>query len=114
MRSLGEYFPDDLGLLDACEPLIKALEPERQPAVVDAEAVQDSRIQIIDTDRVRDHVVTEIIGFAMDMPLFHPAAGKPNAKVTRVVITSIVVFGERSLRIDGSPELTPTDDKRLF
>lgn len=38
-RSLGEYFPDDPGLLDACEPLIKALEPERQPAVVDAEAV---------------------------------------------------------------------------
>lgn len=38
-RSLGEYFPDDPGLLDACESLIKALEPERQPAVVDAEAV---------------------------------------------------------------------------
>src|SRR4051794_17568534 len=42
----GEDRPDGVALLDAGEPHVESLLPERQPAVVDAQAVQDRRVQV--------------------------------------------------------------------
>ena len=35
------------------QPEVAALEPVRQPRVIDAEQVQDRRLQVVDGDRVR-------------------------------------------------------------
>ena len=42
-----------------------ALELVRQPRVIDAEAVQDRRVQIVDVDRILDDVVAVIVGLAV-------------------------------------------------
>ena len=42
-----------------------ALEEERQPRVVDAQAVEDRGVQVVDVDRRRDDVVAEVVGFAV-------------------------------------------------
>ena len=38
-------------LFDAGEAMIEALEAEGEPAVVDAQAVQDRGVQVVDVDR---------------------------------------------------------------
>ena len=52
--------------LHAGQPHVQPLELERQPSVVDAQAVQDRRVQVVDVDRVLDDVVAEIVGLAVD------------------------------------------------
>ena len=52
--------------LDAGQPLVEALELEREPLVVDAQAVQDRGVQVVDVDRVLDDVVAEVVGLAVD------------------------------------------------
>ena len=42
-----------------------ALEFEGQPLVVDAQAVQNGGLQIVDVDRVGDDVVAEVVGLAV-------------------------------------------------
>ena len=52
-------------LLDAGQPLVEALELEREPRVVDAQAVQDRGVQVVDVDRVLGDVVAEVVGLAV-------------------------------------------------
>ena len=49
---------------DVGQPEMAALEFECQPLVIDAEAMQHGRLQIMDVHRIADDVVAEIIGFA--------------------------------------------------
>ena len=53
-------------LFDAGEPHVEALELEGQAAVVDAQAVQDRGVEVVDVDRVLDDVVAEVVGLAVD------------------------------------------------
>ena len=53
-------------LLDAGEADVEALELEAQPPVVDAQAVEDRGVQVVDVDRVGDDVVAEVVGLAVD------------------------------------------------
>ena len=57
----------------------QALELERQPLVVDAQAVQDRGVQVVDVDRVLDDVVAEVVGLAVDDARLDAAAGHPHA-----------------------------------
>ena len=52
-------------LLDPGQPDVEALELVRQPLVVDPQAVQDRGVQVVDVDRVLDHVVAEVVGLAV-------------------------------------------------
>ena len=47
------------------QPVVAALVLERQPGVVDAQAVQDRRVQIVHVHRIRGDVVAEIVGRAV-------------------------------------------------
>ena len=53
-------------MFDAGQPLVEALELEGEPFVVDAQAVQDRGVQVVDVDRVLDDVVAEVVGLAVD------------------------------------------------
>lgn len=50
------------------EPEIPPLEPVREPPVVDAQTVQDRRLQIVDVDRILDDVVGQVVGLPNDGP----------------------------------------------
>ena len=47
------------------QAVVAALELERQPRVVDAEQVQDRRVQVVDVDAVLGDVVAEVVGLAV-------------------------------------------------
>ena len=49
--------------MNISQAMVTALILERQPLVVDSQTVQQSRVQIVDVDRVLDDVVAVIIGF---------------------------------------------------
>ena len=44
------------------QPEIPALEPVRQPQVVDAEKVQDRRVEVVDVHDVVDGLIAELVG----------------------------------------------------
>jgi N-sulfoglucosamine sulfohydrolase len=48
--------------------------------VVDAEQVQQRRVEVVHVHRVRDDVVAEVVGLAVDEPGLHAAAGHPHVK----------------------------------
>ena len=50
------------------------LELERQPLVIDSQAVQDSGLNIVDMHRVGDNVVGVVVSFSMRNSAFDPAA----------------------------------------
>ncbi len=58
-QQLFRYFTRNVG-----QPEMAALEFVGQPLVVDAQAMQDGRLQIVDVHRVGDHVVAVVVGLA--------------------------------------------------
>src|ERR1035437_1693937 len=51
---------------DVGEPEIASLELKRQLGVLNAQAVQDGGLQVVDVDRVFQNVVTEVVGLAQN------------------------------------------------
>ena len=97
LSELSQEFLYNFWVLDAGQALIQSLELDREAFVVDAKAVQNCRVDVIDVHRIRDDVVTEVVGFSVHLATFDSAASHPHAEISRMVITSVVVFGERSL-----------------
>ena len=60
---------DRMVLFDAGQSHVEPLELEAQPAVVDAQAVQDRGVQVVDVHRVVDDVVAEFVGLAVTRSL---------------------------------------------
>src|ERR1051325_10060402 len=64
-QSSCQQLVDDLPL-DVGQPKIAALKPEREFFVIEAEQVQDGRVEIVDVDAVFDGVEAEFVGLAED------------------------------------------------
>src|SRR5262249_18031675 len=99
--------------LDAGEADVEALELVRQTLVVDAEAVQDRRVQIVNVHGVVDDVVTKVVGLAVDDARLDAAAGHPDREATRVMIAAVVVARQLALAVDRAAELAAPDDERV-
>ena len=56
--------------------------------MVEAEQVQDGRVQVVDVDLVLDGVVAELVGRAVDDAALEAAAGHPHREAERVVIAA--------------------------
>src|SRR5262249_55273911 len=96
------------------QPILPALELERQLQMVDAEQMQDRRLQVVYVDAVLRHVVTKIIGFAVRQPRLHSTAGQPEREAARVMVAAVLLGGGVALA-EGSPtELAAPDDQRVF
>jgi hypothetical protein len=65
-------------------------------------------------DRIFHDVVAEVVGLAVDVAALDAGAGQPHAKIPRMVIATVVVFGRRALGIDGPPELASPNDQRAL
>ncbi len=66
------------------------LELVRQPRVVEAEQVQQRRVQIVDVDAVVRRVETEVVGRAQRDARLDAAAGQPDREGVGVMIASVV------------------------
>src|SRR6185436_9394697 len=92
-----------------CEPEMPALELECKLLVIDAQTMQNRRLQVVHVDWVRDDVIRVIIGLAKRQPSLDAATSKPHRKTSRVMIAAVVVFSQFALAIDGAPELSAPD-----
>src|SRR5687767_1568663 len=66
------------------EAEVAALESERELLVIDAEAMQERGVKIVNVDRVLDNVVTEVVRLAERNAAFDTAARHPDAETTRM------------------------------
>ena len=98
---------------DVGQAVVAALELERQPRVVDAQAVQHRRVQVVDVDRVAGDVVAEVVGLAVGHARLDAAAGQPDGEAARMMVAAVVVGGQLALAVDGAAELAAPDDQRV-
>ena len=82
--------------------------------MIDSQAVQDRRVQIVDGHRVADDVVAEIVGLADRLTAFDAAAGHPDREAARMVVAAVVVGGQFPLGVDSAAEFAAPDDQRVL
>ena len=70
------------------QAVVAALEAERQPGVIDAQLVQDRRLQVVNVNRILDHVVTDLVGLAVNEAGLDAAAGEPHRVGVDVVVAA--------------------------
>src|SRR5262252_9469849 len=87
----GENALDD-GSENVGQTEVAALEPERQFGVVDAEQVQQRRLEVVDVDRVLGDVVTEVVRLTVARPRLDAAAGDPDREATAVVVAAVLLL----------------------
>ena len=87
--------------------------PERKPFVVDAQKVQQGRLEIVHVHRVPRNIVPEFVRLAERKPFFDPAPGHPDGKTPGMVIASVIVRRKFALGVVGAPELAAPDDQRI-
>ena len=97
------------GRFHAGQALVQPLVPAGETAVVNAHAVKDRCVQLIEVHRVFRDVIAEVIGFPVGHPSLDPTAGHPHTEITGMVIASVVISRQFSLAVGGSPEL-PTEN----
>jgi len=97
--------------VDIGEAVVAALETVRELGVVQTEEVHGGGVEVVDVNGVTNDVVTEIIGFSVNVTAANSGAGHEDAEAARVVIASVVVTGERALGVDGATELAAPDDE---
>ena len=81
--------------------------------MIDAEAMQKGRIQVVHVTRFVDDVVAEVVRLAIDSAAFDAAAGHPHAEAARMMVAAVVCRGERALGIDRAAKLAAPDDERV-
>ena len=59
--------------------------------MVNAKKRQDSRVEVMDVNRIGDDVVAEIVGLAVGQPGLGPPACGPDGEAAGMVIAAVVV-----------------------
>src|SRR5262249_50321170 len=90
-----------------------AFELERQPGVIDPEAMQDGRVEIVPVYRVGGHVVAVIVRGAERDAGTDPPARHPDSEAARMVVAAVVGGSQATLAVDGAPKLPAPDDERV-
>src|SRR5687767_2177701 len=91
------------------EPEIPPVEPIGELLVVNAEKMQDGRVEVIDGHPILDRFIAELIGLAVMYPALHAASRHPGGKRVRIVIAP----GKLGFLRNGEPaELSAADDQR--
>src|SRR6266705_160388 len=101
-------------LFDAGEPHVEALHFVSQPFVIDAEAVQNRRIQIVNMNRVFHDVVAKLVSSTVDDAGLDAAARHPDGEAARMMIAAVVLAREFALAVNGPAELASPDNQCVF
>ena len=91
------------------EPEIAAGVAIRQTLVVQAEQVQDRRVQVVEVDLVLDRVVAVVVGRAVRRPGFTPPPASHMVNASRIVVAAV-----GALRSRRAAELAAPDDERVL
>src|SRR6266568_2303566 len=92
---------------------VAALKPIRDAFVVDAEALENRRVQVVNVHRVLDDVVAVIVRLAVTDARFDSATRHPDRVATAVMIATVVVLFNLALAIDGTAEFTAPNDQSV-
>ena len=65
-----------------------------EPGMVDAQAAQNGRLQIVDVHGVPRDVVAVVVGFAEREPRFHAAARQPDREASRMMVPAVIGGGQ--------------------
>src|SRR2546422_899598 len=95
------------------QAIVSPLKLVRQLRVVDAETVQDGRVQVVNVDRLVDHVVAKLVRLAVRVAAPDAGAREPDGEAARMMVAAVVVGGQRSLTVDRAAELAAPDDERV-
>lgn len=97
------------------EAVVAALETEGELLVVEAEAMEDCRVQIVDVNLVLCYVEAKLVRFTDSHARFDTAACQPHRERLRVVVASQLA-AEVRVRLNHwrAPEFPAPDDKRVF
>ena len=85
----------------------------RQPFVIEAELMEQRRVEIVHGDGVLGHVVSVVVRRPVDDPGLHAGARHPDGERARMVIAAVVVASERALAIDRTAELRGPQHERV-
>src|SRR5437764_14980905 len=75
-----------IALFHTGQPLIKSLEFVSQSPMIDAQTVQNRRIDLADMHRIFHHVIAEIIRLTIDHASLNSAARHPHRETSRMMI----------------------------
>ena len=100
--------------MDVRESVLAALKFEGESRVVDAEAVHDRGLEVVNVDGLIDDVETEIVGGAVGHAAFDAAAGHPDGEGFTVVVAAVFVAVGLALRVGRAAEFAAPDDERLI
>jgi len=92
---------------------MSALEFEGELRVIDPQAVQDGRVEVVHMDRVFGDVVRELVGLAIAHATLNSTAGEPDGKASRVMIASVIFGRQFPLAVNSSSKLAAPHDERV-
>src|SRR5262245_34235983 len=104
----GQDAVNDLAV-DIGKAHVAATEAVGKAGVVDAEKVQDGRVEIVDLHLVFDGVEAVLVGRTIDNATFDAAAGQPDREAVRAVVAA----GLRALSDGRAAKFARPDDERL-
>src|SRR5579871_4810487 len=82
--------------------------------MIDAQAIEQRGMKIVNTDSVADDVVTEVVGLAVDISRFESASGRPDREAAGMMIAAKAVGGNFALRISRAAKFAAPDDDRVI
>src|SRR5207248_287381 len=87
------------------EPEVAAGVAVGEPLVVDAEHVEQRRVQVVDRNALVHGAEAEFVRGAVAGPALEAAAGHEHGEAVRVVVAAVAAFGD-----GGAAELAAPDD----
>ncbi len=69
--------------------------PESEPFVIEAQQVQDRRMDIVDVRLLLGGPQAHSVSCPDDLPALDAAAGEPHGKAVRIMVASILTFTHR-------------------
>src|SRR5437867_30052 len=100
--------------VDVGQPEVAALVLERQLRVIDSEALQDGGLQIVDVNGIFGDVIAIVISIAVDDARLYAAPRQPHGEAARMVVASVIGFGQPALTINSSSKLAAPHDQGVF
>ena len=76
--------------MDVGEAEVASLEPVGQLGVIDAQAMEQGGVEIVNVHRVVDDVVAVVVGLAVDVSALDATAGQPDREAASMVVASVV------------------------
>jgi hypothetical protein len=100
--------------MDVREAEIPSLETESEFLVINAKAMKESGIQVVDVHGVFRDVIAKIVCRAVAYTRLYSASSYPNGKATTVVITPITGSSNLALAVSGAPKFSTPDHQGVF